>query len=156
MGGVSGGQLPGEGEDVLSLSSGLFRCLIWGRIHVDRCWWDDREEGSEKEVGTLGIKVHGQRSVELSGWDAERHDGNGDRGPSDPGGRVGNGAEWWKVGTVCGQDDIVGWVKGDLVATVRGSVVGLGRVDSEHVGGHLRREIVDHDGELLRESWRLW
>ena len=23
------------------------------------------------------------------------------------------------------------------------------------MGGHLRREIVDHDGKLLRESWRL-
>ena len=156
MGGVSRGQLPGKGEDVLSLSSGLFWCLIWGNIHVDRCWWDDREEGSEKEVRTLGVEVHRQRGVEVSGWNTEGHDGNGDGGASCLGDRVGDGAKWWKVGTVCGEDDVVRRVEGDLVATIRGSVVGLCRVDGEHVGGHLRREIVDHDGELLRESWRLW
>lgn len=54
------------------------------------------------------------------------------------------------------KDNVVGWIEGNLVATVGGSVAGLGRVDSEHVRGHLRREIVDHDGELLRESWGRW
>jgi hypothetical protein len=58
---------------------------------------------------------------------------------------VRDGAERWKVGAVGGKDNIVGWVECDLVATVGGSVVGLGRVDGEHVGGHLGREIVDHD-----------
>lgn len=124
-------------------------------VHVDRCWWDDGEERSEKEVRTLGIEVHRQGSVELGSWDTEGHDGNSDRGTGDLGGRVGNGTEWRKVGTVCSENDVVRWVEGDLVTTVRGSVVGLCRVDSEHVGGHLRRKIVDHDCELLRESWGL-
>ena len=69
---------------------------------------------------------------------------------------MGDRTEEWKIGTVGGKDDVVGWVEGDLVATVGGSIVGLGRVDSEHVRRHLRREVVDHDGELLREGWRRW
>jgi len=156
MGRVSRSQLPGEGEDVLSLSSGLFWCLIRRSVHVDRRLRDDGKEGSEKEVRTLCIEVHRQRSIEVSGRNAEGHDGNGDGGAGNLGEWVGDGAEWWKVGTVRSENDIVGWVQGNLVATVRGSVVGLSRVDSEHVGGHLRREIVDHDGELLREGWRMW
>ena len=67
-----------------------------------------------------------------------------------------DGAEGWKVGTVGSKDDIVGRVESDLVATVGGGVVGLRRVDSEHVGWHLGREIVDHDCELLRESRGWW
>jgi hypothetical protein len=75
---VSRGQLPGKGEDLLLLSSSLFWCLVGGSVHVDRCWWDDGEKGLEKEVGTLGVEVHRQRSVELCSWDAEGHDGNCD------------------------------------------------------------------------------
>ena len=65
-----------------------------------------------------------------------------------------DGTERRKVGAVGGEDDVVGGVEGDLVATVGSSVTGLGRVDGEHVGGHLGREIIDHDGELLGESRR--
>jgi len=106
----------------------------------------------EKEVGALGVEVHRQWSVELCSWDTEGNDGDSDGGAGDLGSRVCDGAEWWEVGTVSGKDDIVGWVEGDLVASVGGRVTGLGRVDGEHVGGHLGREIVDHDGELLGES----
>ena len=154
MWGVSRGQLPGEGDDLLVLLSSLFRCLVRGSVHVDGGWWDDREKGLEKEVSTFGVEVHRQWSVELCSWDAERHDGNCDGRARDLGGRVRDGAERWKVGTVCGKDNIVGWVEGNLVSTVGGGVVGLGRVDGKHVRGHLGREIVDHDGELLGESRR--
>ena len=108
----------------------------------------------KEEVRALGIEVHGQWSVEFCSWDAEGYDGDCDGRASDLGSWVRDGAERWKIGAVGGKDNIVRWVEGDLVATVGGSVVGLGRVYGEHVGGHLGREIVDHDGELLRKSRR--
>jgi len=149
---VSRGQLPGKGENLLSLPSSLFRCLVRGSIYIDRCWWDNGEKGLEKEIGAFGVEVHRQRSVELCGWDAEGYDGDCDGRPGDLGSWVCDGTEGWEVGTVGGKDDVVGGVEGDFVATVGGSVVGLRGVDGEHVGRHLGREIVDHDGELLRES----
>ena len=110
----------------------------------------------EKEIGTLGVEIHRQWSVELCSWDAKGHNGNGDRRAGNLGSWMRDGAEGWKIGTVGGEDDVVGRVQCDLAATVGSSVVGLGRVDSEHVGGHLGREIVDHYGELLRESRGCW
>jgi len=153
---VSRGQLPGEGEDLLLLLRSFFRCLARGSVHVDGGWWDDGEKGLEKEVSALCVEVHRQWSVEICSWDAERYNGNCDGRARDLGGRVCDGAERWKVGTMCGKDNIVRWVEGNLVAAVGGGLVGLGRVDGKHVGGHLGREIVDHDGELLGESWREW
>ena len=102
----------------------------------------------------LGVEVHRQWSVELCSWDAEGYDGNCDGRPGNLGSWVRDRAERWKVGAVGGQDDTVGGVESDLVATVRGSVASLRRVDGEHVGRHLGREIVNHDGELLGESRR--
>ena len=151
---VSCGQLPGKGEDLLPLPSSLLRCLVRGSIYTDRRWWDNGEKGLEKEIGTFGVEVHRQRSVELCSRDAEGYDGDCDGRPGDLGSWVGDGTEGWKVGTVGGKDDVVGGVEGDLVATVGGSVVGLRGIDGEHVGRHLGREIVYHDGELLRESRR--
>ena len=134
--------------------SGLFRRLVGGSVHVDWCWWDDGEKGLEKEIGALGVEVHRQRCIELCCWYAEGNNGDSDGGAGDFWGRVCDGAEWWEVGAVSGEDDVVGWVEGDLVTAVGSGVTGLGRVDGEHVRGHLGREIVDHDGELLGESWR--
>lgn len=151
---VSCGQLPRKGEDLLPLPSSLLRCLVRGSIYTDRRWWDNGEKGLEKEIGTFGVEVHRQRSVELCSRDAEGYDGDCDGRPGDLGSWVGDGTEGWKVGTVGGKDDVVGGVEGDLVATVGGSVVGLRGIDGEHVGRHLGREIVYHDGELLRESRR--
>jgi len=138
----------------LLLPSSLFWRLVRGSIYIDWGWWNNGEKGLEKEVGTLGIEVHRQWSVELCSWDAEGYDRNCDGRPGDLGSWVRDRAEKWKVGAMGGQDDTVGGVESDLVATVRGSVVGLRRVDGEHVGRHLGREIVDHDGELLGESRR--
>lgn len=135
------------------MPSGLFGCLVWGSVNADRCLRNDGEERSEEEVGTFSIEVHRQRSIELGGWDTEGYDWDGDGGASNLGSWVGNGTEWWKVGTVCRKDDVVRWVEGNFVATVGGSIAGLSGIDSEHVRGHFRREIIDHDGELLRESW---
>ena len=156
MWGVSRGQLPGKGEYFLSLLRGFFRCLSRGGIHIDWCGRDDGKKGLEKEVGTLGVEVHRQWSVELCGRDTEWYDGDRDGRASDLGSRVRDGAEWWKVGAVRGEDDVVGWIEGDLVATVGDRVAGLGRVHGKHVGGHLGREIVYHDGELLGKSRRCW
>ena len=149
---ISRGQLPGEGEDLLLLPSSFLWCLVRGSIDIDWCWWDNGEKRLEKKVGTLGVEVHRQWSVELCSWDAEGYNGDCNRRPGNLRGRVRDGAEGWKVGAVCGKDDTVGGVEGDLVTTVGGSVVGLRRVDGEHVGRHLGREIVDHDGEFLGES----
>ena len=146
--------MPGESENLLLLLGSLFRCLVSGSVDVDRCGWDDGEKGLEKKVGTLGVEVHRQRSVELCGWDAEGYYGNRDGRTGNFGSRLSDGAERRKVGAVGSKHNVVGWVESNLVATVGGSVVGLGRIDSEHVGGHLGREIVDHDSELLRESGR--
>ena len=110
----------------------------------------------KKKVGTLGVEVHRQWGVELGSRDAEGYDGDCDGGASDLGGWVRDGAERWKVGTVGSKDDIVGWIESDLAATVGGRVAVLSRVDGEHVGWHLGREIVDHDSELLGESRRSW
>ena len=108
----------------------------------------------EKEVGALGVEIHRQWSIELRGWDAEWYYGDCDGRASDLGGRVCDGAERWEIGAVGSEDNVVGWVEGDLVAAVGSGITGLCRVDCEHVGRHLGREIVDHDGELLGESWR--
>ena len=136
--------------------SGLFWCLLRGNVYINGRWWDNGEKGLEKEISALGVEVHRQWSIELCGWDAEGYNGNRDGRTGNLGGRVGDGAEGRKVGTMGSKDDVVGRVECDLVATVRGGLVGLGRVDCEHVGGHLGRDIVDHDGEFLRESWRRW
>ena len=151
---VSRRQLSGEGEDLLSLLASLFRCLVRRSIDVDGRWWRDGEKGLEKEVGALGVEVHRQRGVEFCSWDAEGYDGDCDGRTGNLGSRVRDGTERWEVGAVGGEDNVVRWVEGDLVAAVGGSVVCLRRVDGEHVGWHLGREIIDHDGKLLRESRR--
>ena len=153
MGCVSRRELPREGEDVLSLPSGLFWCLVRDSVNADWCLGNDGEERSEKEVGTFSVEIHRQRSIELGGWDAEGYHGDRDGRAGNLGSWVGDGTEWWKVGAVCSEDNVVGWVEGNLVPTIRGGIAGLGGIDSEHVGGHLRGEVIDHDGELLRESW---
>lgn len=153
---ISRGELSGKGKDFIVLPSSLFRCLIWGGVHIDGCRWNDRQKGPEKEVGTLGIEVHRQWSVELCSRDAEGYNGNRDGRAGNLGSWMRDGAEGWKAGAVGSEDNVVGRVQRDLATTIRNSVVGLGRVDSEHVGGHLGREIVDHDGKFLRESRGCW
>ena len=138
------------------LPSSFFWSLVWGSVHIDGRWRNDWEKGLEKEVGTLGVEIHRQWSVELCSWDAKRHNGNCDGRAGNLGSWMRDGAEGRKIGAVGGEDDVVRRIQCDLAATIGSSVVGLGRVYSEHVGGHLGREIVDHDGELLREGRGRW
>lgn len=138
MGCVSRGELSREGKDVLPLPSGLLRCLVRRSVNADRCLRNDGEERSEEEVGAFGVEVHRQRSIKLGGRDTEGYDWDGDRGTSNAGSWVANGTEWWEVGTVCSKHNVVGRVEGNLVATVGGSIAGLGGIDSEHMRGHLR------------------
>ena len=62
-----------------------------------------------------------------------------------------DGMERWKFGTVDGEDNVVRRVQCALAATIESSIVGLGRIYSEHVGGHLGREIIDRNSEFLRD-----
>lgn len=152
MGCVSCSELPREGEDVLLLPSGLFRRLVRRSVNADWGLGNDGEERSKKEVGAFSVEVHRQRSIELGGRDTEGYDWDGDGGASNLGSWVGDGPQWRKVGAVRSKDNVVRWVEGNLVATVGGGIAGLGGIDSEHVRGHFRREIIDHDCKFLRKS----